>query len=205
MAETDPNEGFQLHRTGPIDEGSSPVVPILLALLLIGAAVGGFVLTRGDGEGGDREGGAGAEPTETVVAEVPDYILERLDFLEQQERYGDALDEAEARLDEYPGSPELELRIDAYRAALGISSEDLAELEDMLKESRSLIAAGKYAEALDLLDAIIEGGDDAEAYFLRGRCLGLMGRNAAAIDDLDYAAELGWDPDQVDRLIRQYE
>ena len=59
--------------------------------------------------------------------------------------------------------------------------------------------------ALDLIDAAIDEDDqDSELFYMRGRCLGELGRNLEALAALEDAKALGHDAGQVDRLIEQY-
>jgi tetratricopeptide (TPR) repeat protein len=202
---------FEVIRRAPPPDTGSPAAPAMIGLvLLLALGIGGYFVMQG---GGDDTNGddptASPSPTQVVADEpAPDYVWEQIDFLTEQGSLQQALDAVESALEDYPNSSELKTRRAELREELGLGASDSAGASParLIQDAKKQIGNSQWEAALDLLDAALDDDDEnAEAYYLRGRCLGELGDTLQAIGSLEDAKALGYDEGKVNALVRQFQ
>jgi hypothetical protein len=207
-------EGFRVTRAAPVEAAGPPVGVIVVAIVLvIVVAFGVIKMNSGDDpapDGGTETSGTGGpdgttKAPETQDVPVPDYVTDRLDFLDGEGDLETALDYAEENEALTPNRL-LRAKIAAYRKELGIDAVDLTPAQ-LAKQAKSAMAKGDFDDAIAALDEALETDtENAHLYFLRGKAKGLGGDNLGAVGDLQSALDLEYEPaDEVETLIKRFE
>jgi tetratricopeptide (TPR) repeat protein len=211
-------EGFQvkINRGAPSGGGGggggNPMVMLLVVVaVMIGVGYGAVTLLGGGGSGeeaAEDEGSSGEEaPAQPPVEDVPveDWVWDRLEFLESQDRYSDALDLAEEQLAVTPNA-ELRARIRSYKDETG-EGQDAEPLFRIIDRADALLRAGDWSGAIDAAEEAMEiDEEDPRPYRIRGQALGEQGDKLGATNDLESALELGYEPAvQIEVLLKKYE
>ncbi|RMG13887.1 MAG: hypothetical protein D6731_11285 [Planctomycetota bacterium] len=204
-------DGFKVVRTAPQQSEGGLLGPLILLVIL--AAGGGFAAYKfgGGDQGPESSAGDSSPPTSGVRQpppdeEVPDYVWERLDFLEGEGSFEKALEVAEEANKETPNS-QLRAKIARYRKELGLDKLDLT-FPQALQKAQAAQRSGELEEALEYADVAVDLSPegDAQAYFLRGRILVLLGKKEEAQEDLEEALDRGYEPAaEVEKLLDQLE
>jgi tetratricopeptide (TPR) repeat protein len=182
--------------------------PIVIVIVLVVAGAFGLIKMSGDDPAPPETGGnttTGPDTPELKNVEVPDYVWEKLEFLDGEGNLDAALDFAEENEKLTPNA-KLRQMITKYRRELGI---DVVTLTPAQLQRRAVASMGKgnYGEALEDLDEAIEGDpDNATLYFLRGKCKGLEEDRLGALGDLKSALNLGYQPaSDAEALLERFE
>lgn len=201
-------EGFQVTRSAPVQAAGPPIGPIIGVIVLVVAGAFGVMQMSGssDANAGTDGGNSVVPPkVEPKDVEVPDYVWEKLEFLDSEGNLDAALDYAEENEALTPNS-KLRQAIVKYRRDLGIDVVALAPAQ-LLRRAQASLGKGNFAEAIEDLDEAIEGEpENATLYFLRGKAKGLDEDQLGALGDLKSALDLGYEPaSEAEALLERYE
>jgi hypothetical protein len=211
-------DGFRVTRAAPVQAAGPPMGLIVVVIALVVAGGLGFIKMNSGGsatDGGDTNGTDGTNGTNgtngnggtdaTKDVPVPDYVTERLEFLDQEGNLEAALEYAEENEKLTPNRT-LRAKIKSYRKELGL---DVVALTPAQLAKKAKIAIGKkdFDTAIGVLDeALEEATEDATLYFLRGKAKGLSGDKLGAVGDLRSALELDYQPaTEVEALLERFE
>ena len=197
-----PKSEFKIVRNAPVEEGTSPLLIVLFVVVAL--AAGGFYFYK-------QQKGDPAKPNNEPVpapvvpdVEVPDFVSERLDFLEEEGNIEGANDYAEEMLETYPNKA-LKNRLLGYQRELGLIARPLSAL---IRDANKALFQEDYESARDLaLDILDQKEDHPNGFFVRGICMAELDSDyQAAIEDLQAAIAAGFSPKvAAERKILEYE
>lgn len=202
---------FKVIRNQPQPEGGSAGMLMGVAGFLALIAIAGMVFL-GKGDEAKKTGGTdatGQNPTGTegpqpAPTPVPDFVLDPIEFYENEGKLKDALAKAEEAQKDYPNAPELQAKIKSLRQRLGLEegTSTPTDVAPLLAEARRLMGAGQLDEALESVDRALEvNPESAQALFTKGEILALQGDKLGAQGAFEAARGAGMQDGQVDEAI----
>lgn len=200
---------FKLIRNQPQPEGGSAGTLMGVAGFLALIAIAGMVfLGKGDetktGDGPDGTGQTPTGPEGPAPTPVPDFVLDPIEFYENEGKLKDALAKAEEAQKDYPNAPELQAKIKSLRQRLGLEEGTSAptDVAPLLAEARRLMGAGELDKALEAIDKALEvNPESAQALFTKGEILALQGDKLGAQGAFEAARGAGMEDGPVDEAI----